>query len=324
MSRPRITGVGQLTLYKHYIGCDISKKHLDFFIPQTGKSLKIANEPLAIADFVKDKLSADSLVVMEATGSYDRALRLHLDEQGLSYNRLNPTRAHAFSCAANYKAKTDPMDARMLSEMGQRFEFQASPAIDKHRESLAFLQQRYDQLVKMRSEEKTRSHETLGSPHQSQLNHIKWLNQEIKAFEKQIADLIKQQSNLESQEELMRSMPGVGPVTAWVLLALVPELGTLSDKEIANLAGLAPLNRDSGLFQGTRSIRGGRRRVRKALYMAALIASRKNKRMNTFYENLLERGKGKKVAIIAVARKMIIILNAMIRESATYNDEHKN
>ena len=317
-NRPRITGTGLMTISTFYMGCDISKSHLDFYDTRDHRVRRIGNTKAAINTFIASLVGKNILVVMEATGSYDRILRQELDKAGLGYARINPMRARRYAEAIGTLAKTDALDARLLADMGATLNLVPDVRQDRERERLGTLQKRRDQLVQMRSDEQRRRHEALREAQSSLEAHIEWLSKEIKSLNTQIASLIDQTPILKEVVQRLQTAPGVGPVTAGMLVALLPELGVLSPKKIASLAGMAPMNHDSGAFRGIRRIKGGRPRVRRALYMAALSAIRTSPRMKAFYERIAQRAKAKKVAIIAVARKLLTCLNAMLRDQKAW------
>ncbi len=306
-----------MTIHPRYVGCDISKQVLDIHDPRTG-ARRVANTATAAAAFAATLDANSACVVMEATGAYDRTLRHALAEHGVAYVRINPTRARRFAQAAGFLAKTDAVDARMLAALGSTLQPKAETPTDPARAALAQLQKRRDQLVQMRADEKKRRHDADGDLARSIDDHIHWLSRQVDAIDAKIETLVEQTGTLGEETERLRSAPGIGPVTATVLVAEMPELGRLSPRKIASLAGLAPVNHDSGAMRGSRRIKGGRRRVRQALYMAALAAIRQSKRFADFYQRIVERAKAKKVAIIAVARKLLTILNAMVRDKTNY------
>jgi len=301
------------------VGIDISKHHLDIFDTLSGAATRIDNTKPAIKAMVSRLQANSAFVVFEATGSYDKALTLALEASGIAFARVNPAQARDFARACGRLAKTDRIDARMLADMGSRLALTPSQAICPKRRKLNGLAGRRDQLVDTRTQEKTRIKEADDDDlKQSLQDHIDWLNAYIEDLERQIETLIEDDRDLTNQATLMRSVPGVGPVTATTLLALMPELGTRSRRTIAALAGLAPINADSGQYRGTRRIRGGRQRVRKALYMAAVSAVRTKSRFKTAYQAMIEAAKPPKIALIAIARKILVTLNAMLREQRPF------
>lgn len=258
-------------------------------------------------------------VVFEATGIYDRELTSQLHEAGIRFARVNPARARDFARASGRLAKTDAIDARMLAAFARTMAPAADPAADPARNSLALLAKRRDQLVHMRAQEKNRRSESADhTTIESITRLLDFLTEEIKAIELKIKTLISKTPQIAEQARLMRSAPGIGPVACMQLIAQMPELGRLAPKQLAALAGLAPFNVDSGKHRGKRLIGGGRKRVRDALYMAALNAVRRNGILKTFYQRLRTAGKPAKLALIAVARKLLTILNAMLRDRKIY------
>jgi transposase len=237
----------------------------------------------------------------------------------VAYARVNPGQARDFARSAGFLAKTDRVDARMLARLGEALRPRPAEPADAARERLSRLHKRRDQLVAMRKQERARLSELLEDDLLEYLTrHLAWLNAEIATLDKRIAQAIVADPRLQATCGLLRSLPGVGPVTATTLLALVPELGRRSPKTIAALAGLAPLNRDSGLHRGKRAIHGGRRRVREALYMAAVAACRSDTRFAATYRTLVGLGKPAKLALIAVARKLLVTANAMVRDQQSF------
>lgn len=308
-----------MIIHPGYVGCDISKHDLDIFDARTGVCKRIANAAPACAALAKSLARSGDLLVFEATGSYDRLLRAALSAAGARFARVNPGRARDFARAASYLAKTDTIDARMLAAMGQALELAPETAPDPEREKLTLLVKRRDQLVDMRAQEKTRLAEIADKKLRADLEaHIAWLAKRIARFNLDIALLCKQSPAIAGEIALTRTAPGVGAVTASVLAAQLPELGRRSPKTIAALAGLAPFAAESGQWRGHRAIKGGRRRVRQALYMAALAAVRKDGVFKAFYLRLRAAGKSAKLALIAVARKLLTTLNAMLRDNVAF------
>jgi transposase len=258
-------------------------------------------------------------VVFEATGRYDRFLRQELAAAGVAHARINPSQARAFARAAGFLAKTDRLDARMLAVLGAALRPRAAEPADPSRERLALLHKRRDQLVAMRQQERARRAELDEAGLIDGLDaHLAWLDAAVADLDRNIADLITSVPDLRRAQAFIRSIPGVGPVTAATLIALLPELGQRSPKTIAALAGLAPFNHDSGKLRGQRAIRGGRKRVRDALYMAAVAASRSNSRFKAAYQTLRNAGKPPKLAFIAIARKLLVTANALLRDQLSF------
>lgn len=300
------------------VGIDVSKQYLDIFDAGLGVPERIANATQAITQIVA-RWRCDVLVVFEATGVYDLALREALSQAGIRFARINPARARDFARASGQLAKTDPIDARMLATFAQAMQPATEPAANPARNALARLAKRRDQLVLMRAQEKNRRSEADDRAIADRIGRlIEVLDSEIVQIEADIKALIKTEPEISDDAQLMRSLPGVGPVACMQLIAQMPELGKVGPKQVAALAGLAPFNVDSGAFRGKRKIAGGRKRVRDALYMAALNAVRRAEPFKSFYARLRQAGKPAKLALIAVARKMLTVLNAMMRDRKPY------
>lgn len=298
-----------------FIGIDVGKHDLEIF---AGRGSRIANNPAAIADWLA-QLEAPELVLFEATGRYDSALRQALRQAGIAFCRVNPAQARAFARAAGRLAKTDKVDAQVLALMAQTLDPPRQAPVDETRQLLGALARRRDQLVDMRRSELTRQQEAIEAESLADIAaHIDHLSSRIAAFDSRIAALVAASEELDQAQRLLRSLPGIGPVTATTLLAFLPEAGHRSPKTIAALAGLAPFNNDSGLFRGKRSIRGGRPRVRTALYMAALTACRSTGPLGDYFRRLANAGKPKKLALVALARKMLVIVNAILRDKIPF------
>lgn len=301
-----------------YIGCDVSKAHLDLFDAATQKYVRISNCAPAIDQWLATIKGRQAYIILEATGRYDRVLRTALDIWQRPYCRVNPARARDFARATGQLAKTDHIDARMLSHMGQTLSPPLTPRADPARQQLESLHTRRDQLVAMRQQERLRLHGAEPCEHDSIQRHLDWLVAEIATIEKQCQALVRENATLNGQNERLRSIPGIGQVTAFTLLAHMPELGDKCAGGMAALAGLAPFNADSGTHRGQRHIRGGRKRVRDALYMAALVAYRLKAPFARFVQNMQAKRKPFKVMLIAIARKLIVLANAVLRDKATF------
>lgn len=301
-----------------YVGIDVSKRYLDIFDESLGVPERIANATQAITQIVA-RWRCDVLVVFEATGVYDLELREALRQAGVRFARINPARARDFARASGQLAKTDPIDARMLAAFARAMQPTPEPVADPARNALARLAKRRDQLVLMRAQEKNRRSEADDSAMADRIGRlIEVLNSEIAEIEADIRALIKAEPEISDDAQLMRSLPGVGPVACMQLIAQMPELGKVGPKQLAALAGLAPFNVDSGAYRGKRKIGGGRKRVRDALYMAALNAVRRADPFKAFYARLRQAGKPAKLALIAVARKLLTVLNAIMRDRKPY------
>jgi transposase len=312
-----------MTLAHIFVGCDISKDFIDIYDDKTRKIDKIANNTEDLTVFIAKYQGKPAQFIMEATGIYDHCLRVALDEAGITYSRVNPMRAHKFGLAVGKMAKTDPLDAKMLANMGRTLELPTDLPINAAAEALNALTLRRDQLVEMRKMERQQLHSTKTgtAAHEDIKAHIVELTARINQFEAKVAEFIDNSPEMQAKKELLLSCPGIGKVTCAVLLSQLTELGTLSMQKIAALTGLCPYDHQSGKMQGKKSIRGGRSRVRAALYMAAVASIRGDNRFNKQYKALKERGKPAKIAFIAIARKIITTLNIMLKRKELYADK---
>jgi transposase len=311
-----------MLIHDFFIGCDVSKAHLDLYDSRDGHLCRIANTDAAVRAWLEAAAPCDrTLIVFEATGPYDRFIRDAAHARGAACLRVNPCQARDFARALGRRAKTDALDAKALAAMAQALQLKPEPAPDPERQRLALLAKRRDQLVEMAATEKKRLTEMADADGvaSSLRAVILMLADQIRAMDQAIAALIDSQTDLARHKRQLCAVPGIGPVAATTLLSLMPELGRIGEKQIAALAGLAPFNHDSGTQKGQRHIAGGRRRVRRAMYMAALTAVRCCDRYRRVYERILQNAKAKKIALIAVARKMLIHCNAIIKNATQWN-----
>lgn len=300
---------------ENYVGCDVSKRTLDFHDEASGRHVRIANERAAIEAHVAGLSSGRDFVVMEATGVHDLQLRYALAAAGVAFSRHNPEHTHHHAKAGPQRAKTDRLDARMLADYGRRYRPKPDPAPCPKRQRLQALVRRRDQLVAARADQKKHREEAFEADVQADIaGLITVLDARIKAIEALIDETTRADPASAADHAILVSAPGVSTVTATVLVAMMPELGARSPKTIAALAGLAPIAHESGRKVFRSRIRGGRPRVRRALYMAALAAVRTCPRFKHAYTNIAARSGSKKLAIIAVARKLLVSLNAMMRD----------
>jgi transposase len=307
-----------------YIGIDVAKAQLDLAIHASDHVWRVANDADGIAATVcRLGELAPAKIVLEATGGYEAPLFQALCAAGLPALVVNPRQARDFARSLGQLAKTDQLDARMLAHFAAVTPLPPQPAPDAAVQELREWVLRRAQLVQDRSNEQHRLEHVPASIRARITAHLAWLRDEITAAERTIAALLKQQPRLRAQAACLTSVPGVGTTTAALLLGLLPELGTLNRKAIAKLVGVAPLNQDSGTRRGKRRIWGGRAAVRTGLYMATLVAVRYNPVLQAHYQQLLQRGKAKKVALVACMRKLLVILGAMLKTGAHWR-EHGN
>jgi len=263
------------------------------------------------------------IIVVEATGGYERALVAALAAADLPVAVVNPRQARAFAQAIGRTAKTDAIDAGVLAAFGGRLDLEARPVADAATQALAALVARRRQLIDMIGMERARlEHAPPTGPITRELRrHIRWLERRVEDVDEDIGTSIAAHPTWRVQEELLRSVPGVGPTTARTLLGELPELGQLDRRAIAALVGVAPFNCDSGQQRGQRHIWGGRASVRATIYMAALSAARYNPVLRVFYRRLRDAGKPAKVALVATMRKLLTILNAMLKHQSPWTTQ---
>jgi transposase len=253
-------------------------------------------------------------VILEATGGLELEVAQALQEQGLALSIINPRQARDFAKASGKLAKTDRIDAAVLAHFGEAMRPTVTVLASANEQALQEAVTRRRQLVEMLTAEKNRQSSLRGKMRQSVDEHLEWLETRIRELDDEIEQLSQAQEQWRSRIALLSSVPGIGKVIATTLIAALPELGQVSDKRISALVGVAPLNRDSGKYRGTRTIWGGRAHVRAALYMGALVAVRHNPVLKSFYARLVSQGKAKKAALVACMHKLLRILNAMIRD----------
>ncbi|HLE02918.1 MAG TPA: IS110 family transposase [Dehalococcoidia bacterium] len=299
---------------KLYGGIDISKARLDIAMSPTGECWSVPDEEAGMAQLVS-RLQAlrPTLVVLEATGGLELPVVAALAAAGLPVVVVNPRQVRDFARATGKLAKTDRMDAMVLAHFGEAVRPQPRPLPDSQTQALEALLTRRRQVVGMLTAEKNRLHTTRPPVQQHIQRHIAWLEESLAKLEADLEGALRQSPLWREKEDLLRSVPGVGPVLSLTLLAQLPELGTLDRRQVAALVGVAPLNRDSGTLRGRRTVWGGRAPLRAALYMATLVASRYNPVIRAFYQRLCAAGKPKKVALTACMRKLLTILNAMLK-----------
>jgi len=304
------------------VGIDVSKATLDVALLPSGEVLQFANDANGIEELGKKlKLAAADLVVMEATGGYETAVATALVGSGLRVAVVNPRQIRDFAKATGRLAKNDRLDAQVIAAFGQAIEPEIVRLPDEDARALEALLVRRRQLVAMRVQEVNRLGLMQGAMRKRIKAHIDWLEKEIDKLDIDLTAGLRSSPAWRAKDELLRSFKGVGPITSGTLMVALPELGQLDRRAIAALVGLAPFNRDSGVMRGRRSIYGGRSQVRTLLYMAATTAIRANPVIRAFYERLKSRGKPHKVAMVACMRKMLTILNAMVRQSTPWTPE---
>jgi len=299
-----------------YVGIDVAKQHVDVHVRPTDESFRVSRDDAGLGELVA-RLSglAPTLVVLEATGGYEIAVAAALGGAGLPVAVVNPRQIRDFARATGQLAKTDALDARNIARFAEAVQPVARPLPTAQAQALAELVARRRQVVEMLGAESNR-HQQARDPrvHRRIASHLRWLTKALAELERDLDDTLRASPLWRATDNLLQSVPGVGDVTAFTLIADLPELGHLDRRQIAALVGLAPLNRESGTWRGHRMIAGGRPVVRCVLYMATLTAIRFNPVIAHFYQRLVAAGRPKKVALTAAMRKLLTILNAILRD----------
>lgn len=305
-----------------FVGIDVSKAQLDVAVHHPPSSWQTDNSDAGIAELVKRLHTLNpTLVALEATGGFELRLVAELAAGKLAVVVTNPRRVRNFARSTGKLAKTDKLDAKMLAHFAAALRPEPRSLPSDQEEQLTALLTRRRQIVDMLTVEKNRLHTVRPTMRSDIEEHITWLTQKLDALDAEIDQFIQGSALWQEKATLLKSVPGVGRITVSTLLAMLPELGKLNRQEIAALVGVAPVNKDSGRKHGKRRIFGGRATVRSVLYMAALSATRWNSKIKKFYEHLLKHGKEKKVALTACMRKLLVILNAMLRTKQSWQAE---
>ncbi len=310
----------------NWVGIDVSKAKLDVYELESAQAQRFTNDRKGIEQLHQRLMQLpQASVVCESTGGLERLAAETLSASGIPVSIINAAQMHSFAKASGVLAKTDTLDARTIARYGECFKPTPTVFASEQEQELKAWLVRRKQLSNTLTEEKNRLGQLTGQRQagvRGQVEaHIEWLNAQIKAAEAKIEALAEQQAQWQADRALLMSVKGIGKVISISLLVHLPELGKATNKQIAALAGLAPFNRDSGNYQGKRSTWGGRAPARSALYMAAMVAVRYNPPIKAFYNQLLARGKTKKVALIACARKLLCCLNAMLKQRTEWQDE---
>lgn len=309
---------------KVHVGIDVSKATLDVAVLPKGNPFRVSNDEAGIDELAtKIEGLAPALVVLEATGGFERAAATALAVRGLPVAIVNPRQARDFARATGRLAKTDAIDAGVLARFAEAVRPAPKVLPDEEAREFSAILARRRQIVSMLTAEKNRLGAATSKTVRSRIEaHVRWLEKELSRTDRELDEAVKKSPTFRQNEALLKSVPGVGSVLCRTLLAELPELGFLSPKELSALVGVAPLNRDSGTLRGRRTVWGGRGRVREVLYMGALVACRFNPTIKEFYERLVEAGKPKKVALVACMRKLLVILNAVMRERTPWRYPH--
>lgn len=297
-----------------FIGVDVAQQTLELAVRPGGERWQVANTPAGIAEVVgRLQALAPTLVVLEATGGLEVPLLAALGAAGLAVAAVNPRQVREFARATGKLAKTDALDAQVLAHFAEAVRPPVRPLPDAATQALGALVTRRRQLVEMLVAEEHRRSSAPAALREDIQEHILWLRKRLQGLDRDLSRAVRGSPLWRERDDLLRSVPGIGPVVSATLLAELPELGRLGHKQLAALVGVAPLNRDSGTWRGTRKVWGGRPALRAALYMATLVATRCNPAIRALYTRLRAAGKPNKVALTACIRKLLTILNAVIK-----------
>jgi len=307
----------------HFVGIDVSKDHLDVHVRPDDRRRQFSydNDGLSALVEMLNQIQP-TLIVMEATGGYEQRVVAVLATQQLPVAVVNAKRARDFAKATGQLAKTDRLDAAVLSDFAEKLRPAVTTLPDESREELRALLVRRRQLVDMITAEKNRQTMAPKRIRRHIQTHIDWLQKRLADMDDDLADTIKSSPLWKAKDDILQSAPGIGPTTSRTMLAALPELGSLNRRSIAALVGVAPMNRDSGKFRGYRAIQGGRHWVRTTLFMSTLVATKHNPVIAALYRRLLAAGKPKMVALTACMRKLLTILNAMVKTNTFWNSDH--
>jgi transposase len=304
-----------------FVGIDVSKATLDLAVRPTGETWQVPNDPAGMPELVSRlRQEQPTLIVLEATGGFEHTVVAALATAGLPVVVANPRQVHDFGKATGQLAKTDRIDAALLALFAERVRPEVRPLPDTATEALSALLTRRRQLLEMLTAERNR----LGFARAPQIQrglqqHIRWLERQLAGVDTDLGQTIEATPVWRATEDLLRSVPGIGPIVSRTLIGALPELGRLNRKQIAALVGVAPHARDSGTLRGHRMVWGGRAPVRAVLYMGALVATRHNPVIRVFYQRLRSAGKPAKVALTACMRKLLVLLNAMVRDQTPWS-----
>jgi transposase len=310
---------------KSFIGIDVAKQQLEVAAHESDYHFRCPNKASAFGALIAELISLrPALIVLEATGGLEIRVVSALHAAGLPVVVVNPRQVRDFAKALGQLAKTDRLDARVLAHFAAAIKPPLRPIKSKEEQELDSLTGRRGQLIEMLTDEKNRRASAATDTVRDKIKeHIDWLEECIAELDEQLKALLQSSGDWQAKDEILQSVPGIGPVVSFSMIADLPELGTLNRQKISKLVGVAPLNRDSGQHRGTRHIYGGRARLRRALYMAALTALRCNPVIKEFYERLCANQKPFKVAITACMHKLLNIINVMVRDSTTWQSKEE-
>jgi len=310
--------------FSQFVGVDVAKAKLDFAFADDKQTFTINNSQGQIVVDLIGRLEnpKTTIVVMEATGGYENRLVTLLHQHNIALAVVNPRRVRDFAKGIGIDAKTDPIDARVIAFYAQVIKPESQLVKSKEEKKLRALVDRRRQLLDLINQENNRLQQTADREIQGYIRQaLETLKKQVETIDQRLAECVKADTANARKVEILESVKGIGPVTVSTLLAELPELGKLNRGQIAKLVGVAPMNRDSGQVSGKRRTFGGRSYVRRILYMATLVATRFNSKIKAFYQRLVAQGKPKKVALTAAMRKLLTILNTLIKNDVLWNEE---
>jgi transposase len=311
----------EASVKRRFAGVDVSKWHWDLAVDGRSGVQRFDADDAGLRRLLECLEEVrPTLVCLEATGGYERTLRDALVERGVPTSTVNPRQVRDFARASGQLAKTDKIDAAVIARFAAAFDPEADEPLSAEQQRLRSLRARRQQVVQALTQEKNRLGTADAETRESIRRAIKFYEDELKDLDGRIAELTRSDPELRRRMNLLVTVPGVGAVTAAGLLADLPELGAMNRGQAAKLVGLAPLNRDSGTLRGKRMIGGGRAQVRRSLYMATLVATKHNRLIRSHYRQLIGRGKAKMTALVACMRKLLLILNAMIKNQTPWKE----
>ena len=311
----------EASIKRRFVGVDVSKWHWDLAVDGRGGVQRFDADDAGLGQLLACLEEVrPTLVCLEATGGYERTLRDALVERGVPTSTVNPRQVRDFARASGQLAKTDKIDAAVIARFAAAFDPAPDEPPSAEQQRLRSLRARRQQVVQSLTQEKNRLGTADAETGESIRRAIKFYEDELKDLDRRIAEATRTDPDLQRRMKLLVTVPGVGAVTAAALLAELPELGAMNRGQAAKLVGLAPLNRDSGTLRGKRMIGGGRAQVRRSLYMATLVATKHNHLIRSHYRQLINRGKAKMTALVACMRKLLLILNAMIKNQSPWKE----
>lgn len=307
---------------KYYLGIDVSKEKLDVYFENEWQKINQTESDYKKLYQYIIKQNKDIVVICEASGGYEKTFVHSLINKGINVHIAHANKVRAFAKAKGLLAKTDKLDARIIAEFGQVMSLESSPVLSKSAEKIRELLKRREQLIADKQRELQRQDKVSLTIKKSLKRHIKWLEAEIDKLNENLDEITRRDNEIARQVALYSSVPGIGNIVSYYLIAYLPELGTLNNKQLSALVGVAPFNQDSGKHIGKRFTRGGRTSLRNHLYMAAIVSIRWNSFIMPFYKKLRTNGKPAKLAITAIIRKLVCLVNSIAKRNYAWQENY--